>query len=159
MYSLTRRSFSAPSLPLFTRLYSSSPPSSSFKALCDPPTVQSRRVVVTGKHAISLVNAVFHSGYWVFLQKSETCAFFFFLKGLGMVSPLGCGVETTWNRLIKGESGIRALSPDDMKMNGFDKETQSYTYDQLCSKVAAIVPCGTEPHHFNEQLWLNSKVL
>lgn len=76
-----------------------------------------------------------------------------------MVTPLGCGVETTWKRLIEGDCGIRALTPQDLKMNGFDTETQSYTYDQLTSKVAAIVPCGTNPGEFNEDLWFNSKVL
>lgn len=75
-----------------------------------------------------------------------------------MVTPLGCGVETTWKRLINGESGIRALSIEDIKMNNFDKDTQSYTFDQLTSKVAAIVPCGTKPGEFNESLWLDSKV-
>lgn len=75
-----------------------------------------------------------------------------------MVTPLGCGVETTWNRLIKGESGIRALSLEDLKMNGFDRDTQSYTFDQLTSKVAGIVPSGTKPGEFNEALWLDSKV-
>lgn len=81
------------------------------------------------------------------------------LLGLGMVTPLGCGVETTWNRLIKGESGIRALSIQDLKMSGFDQDTQLYTFDQLTSKVAAIVPCGTKPGEFNEPQWLDSKVL
>ncbi|CAI9294828.1 hypothetical protein Lser_V15G34811 [Lactuca serriola] len=79
------------------------------------------------------------------------------VTGLGMVTPLGCGVETTWNRLIKGESGIRALSLEDLKMNGFDRDTQSYTFDQLTSKVAGIVPSGTKPGEFNEALWLDSK--
>ncbi|KAK1439781.1 hypothetical protein QVD17_05601 [Tagetes erecta] len=79
------------------------------------------------------------------------------VTGLGMVTPLGCGVEATWKRLIKGESGIRALSIEDLKMSGFEKNTQLYTFDQLTSKVAAIVPCGTEPGEFNESLWLDSK--
>nr|GEY48701.1 3-oxoacyl-[acyl-carrier-protein] synthase, mitochondrial [Tanacetum cinerariifolium] len=79
------------------------------------------------------------------------------VTGLGMVTPLGCGVETTWKRLIKGDSGIRALSVEDLKMSGFEKDTQSYTFDQLTSKVAAIVPCGTNPGEFNEQSWLDSK--
>ncbi|XP_024967666.1 3-oxoacyl-[acyl-carrier-protein] synthase, mitochondrial [Cynara cardunculus var. scolymus] len=79
------------------------------------------------------------------------------VTGLGMVTPLGCGVETSWKRLIKGESGIRALSLEDLKMSGFDKDTQLYTFDQLTSKVAAIVPCGAEPGEFNEALWLDSK--
>ncbi|KAF8391633.1 hypothetical protein HHK36_023939 [Tetracentron sinense] len=79
------------------------------------------------------------------------------VTGLGMVTPLGCGVETTWKRLIEGESGIRAISPEDLKMGGFDRETQMHTFNQLTSKVAAIVPCGTNRGEFNEELWLNSK--
>ncbi|EOX93408.1 3-oxoacyl-[acyl-carrier-protein] synthase isoform 2 [Theobroma cacao] len=79
------------------------------------------------------------------------------VTGLGMVTPLGCGVETTWKHLIEGKCGIRALTPDDLKMNAFDRETQMLTFDQLTSRVAAIVPCGTNPGEFNEDLWLNSK--
>ncbi|XWS31023.1 hypothetical protein CRYUN_Cryun23aG0041400 [Craigia yunnanensis] len=79
------------------------------------------------------------------------------ITGLGMVTPLGCGVETTWKRLIEGKCGIRAVTPEDLKMNAFDKETQMLTFDQLSSKVAAIVPSGTNPSEFNEELWLNSK--
>ncbi|XVF71818.1 hypothetical protein PTKIN_Ptkin12aG0070000 [Pterospermum kingtungense] len=79
------------------------------------------------------------------------------VTGIGMVTPLGCGVETTWKRLIEGKSGIRAVTPEDLKMNAFDNETQMLTFDQLTSKVAAIVPCGTNSGEFNEELWLNSK--
>ncbi|XP_057954311.1 3-oxoacyl-[acyl-carrier-protein] synthase, mitochondrial isoform X5 [Malania oleifera] len=79
------------------------------------------------------------------------------ITGLGIVSPLGCGMATTWRHLIEGKCGIRAISPEDLKMNRFDRETQLYTFDQLTSKVAAIVPCGTKPGDFNEDLWLNSK--
>src|SRR5258708_17532025 len=31
------------------------------------------------------------------------------VTGLGAVSPLGCGVETNWSRLLAGRSGIRTL--------------------------------------------------
>jgi 3-oxoacyl-[acyl-carrier-protein] synthase II len=31
------------------------------------------------------------------------------VTGLGAVSPLGCGVELIWSRLISGRSGLRAL--------------------------------------------------
>ncbi|TKY52786.1 3-oxoacyl-of acyl-carrier-protein synthase [Spatholobus suberectus] len=79
------------------------------------------------------------------------------VTGLGMVTPLGCGVDTTWKRLIDGECAVRALSLEDLKMNGFDKETQLSTFDQLTSKVAALVPTGSSPGEFSQQIWLNSK--
>ncbi|XP_058107335.1 3-oxoacyl-[acyl-carrier-protein] synthase, mitochondrial isoform X4 [Magnolia sinica] len=81
------------------------------------------------------------------------------VTGLGMVTPLGCGVETTWRRLIDGRCGIRALTPGDLKMEGFDKETTLHTFEQLVSKVAAIVPSGTDEGEFNEEIWLRSKRL
>src|SRR6266404_3343697 len=31
------------------------------------------------------------------------------VTGMGAVSPLGCGVETNWSRLLAGRSGIRTL--------------------------------------------------
>ncbi len=31
------------------------------------------------------------------------------VTGMGMVTPLGCGVETTWQRLLKGESGAKQI--------------------------------------------------
>jgi 3-oxoacyl-[acyl-carrier-protein] synthase II len=34
------------------------------------------------------------------------------VTGMGAVSPLGCGVETNWSRLLAGQSGIRLLPAD-----------------------------------------------
>ncbi|GAA0168483.1 hypothetical protein LIER_23191 [Lithospermum erythrorhizon] len=79
------------------------------------------------------------------------------VTGLGMVTPLGCGVGATWRNLIEGKCGVRAILPEDLKMDGFDEETRLYTYNQLTSKVAAVVPCGTGVGEFNDGLWLNSK--
>jgi 3-oxoacyl-[acyl-carrier-protein] synthase II len=36
------------------------------------------------------------------------------VTGLGMVSPLGCGVEITWDRLIKGQSGAGPVTHVDV---------------------------------------------
>ncbi|XP_031487257.1 3-oxoacyl-[acyl-carrier-protein] synthase, mitochondrial isoform X1 [Nymphaea colorata] len=79
------------------------------------------------------------------------------VTGLGMVTPLGCGVETSWKRLINGECGIRVLSPEDLKMNDFDQDTLSQTFQQLTSKVAAVVPTGSADGEFNEKLWIHSR--
>ena len=51
------------------------------------------------------------------------------VTGLGIVSPLGCGFEHTWKRLINGESGIRAI--------------EHFDVSDLPAKVAGIVPRGT----------------
>jgi 3-oxoacyl-[acyl-carrier-protein] synthase II len=45
---------------------------------------------------------------------------------MGAVSPLGCGVEPNWSRLIAGKSGLRALSDN--------------VVGDLANKVAGVVP-------------------
>jgi len=49
--------------------------------------------------------------------------------GMGVVCPLGIGVEQVWRRLINAESGIRAI--------------QSFDVSDLSSKVAGQIPPGT----------------
>ena len=66
------------------------------------------------------------------------------VTGLGLVTPLGCGVEVTWQRLIKGESGIGAIQ-------GFD-------VSDLPAKIAAQVPLGeTASGAFNADDWVSPK--
>ena len=31
------------------------------------------------------------------------------ITGLGLVTPIGCGVETFWSAAIRGENGVRPL--------------------------------------------------
>ena len=36
------------------------------------------------------------------------------VTGMGMVSPLACGVEASWARILKGESGARKIEKFDV---------------------------------------------
>jgi 3-oxoacyl-[acyl-carrier-protein] synthase II len=66
------------------------------------------------------------------------------VTGLGLVTPLGCGVDKTWSRLIAGESGISAI--------------QSFDVSDLPSKVAGQVPLGeTSQGLFNADDWVDAK--
>ncbi|KAF3321422.1 3-oxoacyl-[acyl-carrier-protein] synthase [Carex littledalei] len=79
------------------------------------------------------------------------------VTGLGAVTPLGCGVDLTWQRLIEGKCGIRAIRPEDLRLDCVDETTLAYTYEQLSSKVAAPVPRGIGEGEFNEEAFLQSK--
>jgi 3-oxoacyl-[acyl-carrier-protein] synthase II len=66
------------------------------------------------------------------------------VTGLGMVSPLGCGVETTWKRILKSQSGAR-------KIDTFD-------VSDLPSKIACMVPRGDGSEGtFNPDQWMEPK--
>ncbi|WP_213742259.1 beta-ketoacyl-ACP synthase II [Bradyrhizobium sp. dw_411] len=65
------------------------------------------------------------------------------VTGMGAVSPLAAGVETTWSRLLSGHSGIRRLSEDIVadlgsKIGGIvpdrkDDPTGGFDPDTVCS--------------------------
>ena len=65
------------------------------------------------------------------------------VTGMGLVTPLACGVMATWNKLIAGESGADTAS-------GFDLEG-------LRSTVACQIPRGDKPGEFDPNLWLSPK--
>ncbi|MCG5236008.1 beta-ketoacyl-ACP synthase II [Xanthobacter oligotrophicus] len=66
------------------------------------------------------------------------------VTGLGMVTPLGCGVEPTWRRLIAGESGVKAVS--------------HFEVADLACKIAANVPRGDgSDGTFNPDQWMEPK--
>ena len=66
------------------------------------------------------------------------------VTGLGMVSPLGCGIGPTWRRILDGESGAR-------KIEGFD-------VSDLPSKIACQVPRGNGSEgSFNPDQWMEPK--
>ena len=40
------------------------------------------------------------------------------VTGLGMVTPLGCGVDATWTRILDGQSGARKIETPGMSGRG-----------------------------------------
>ncbi len=66
------------------------------------------------------------------------------VTGLGMVSPLGCGVETTWKRILNSQSGARKVEHIDVS--------------DLTSQIACIVPRGDGTGGtFNPDHWMEPK--
>ncbi len=66
------------------------------------------------------------------------------VTGLGLVTPLGCGVTINWDRLIAGQSGISAI--------------QSFDVADLPAKIAGEVPPGeTAEGGFNGDDWVPAK--
>ncbi len=65
------------------------------------------------------------------------------VTGLGLVTPLGNGVKATWDRLIRSESGIRRID--------------TFNTDALTSKIAGLVPQGTESGQFNFEDYIPAK--
>jgi 3-oxoacyl-[acyl-carrier-protein] synthase II len=66
------------------------------------------------------------------------------VTGMGLVTPLGIGLERVWGRLIAGESGISAI--------------QSFDVSDLPSRVAAQVPWGDQASGlFNADDWVPPK--
>ena len=66
------------------------------------------------------------------------------VTGMGLVTPLGVGLERNWSSLIEGESGISAI--------------QSFDVADLPTKIAAQVPRGdTASGLFNADDWVAPK--
>jgi len=66
------------------------------------------------------------------------------VTGLGMVSPLACGVEPSWKRILGGESGARRI--------------ESFDVSDLTCKIACQVPRGDgSSGTFNPDQWMEPK--
>jgi 3-oxoacyl-[acyl-carrier-protein] synthase II len=66
------------------------------------------------------------------------------VTGMGMLTPLGCGVETTWARILKGESGAK-------KIDTFD-------VSDIAAKVACVIPRGDGSNGtYNADQWMEPK--
>src|SRR6201993_2783588 len=66
------------------------------------------------------------------------------VTGMGMLSPLACGVEPTWERLLKGQSGAK-------KIDTFD-------VSDIAAKIACVVPRGDGSNAtYNPDQWMEPK--
>jgi len=66
------------------------------------------------------------------------------VTGLGMVTPLACGVELTWQRLITGKSGIKRI--------------EKFDVSDIACKIAGQVPRGDgSGGTFNADDWMEPK--
>ena len=65
------------------------------------------------------------------------------VTGLGMVTPLACGVEATWRRLLAGESAAARV--------------ESFDVSDLPCQIAAQVPRGAAPDAYNPDDWMEPK--
>jgi 3-oxoacyl-[acyl-carrier-protein] synthase II len=66
------------------------------------------------------------------------------VTGMGLITPLGSGVKTNWERLIAGRSGVRSI--------------QSFDVSDLPSRIAGQVPPGdTATGGFNANDYVSPK--
>lgn len=65
------------------------------------------------------------------------------VTGIGMVSPLACGAEASWKRLIEGKSGIRKI--------------KNFEVSDLSSQIAGMVPTSSDQSEdfFNIDDWID----
>src|SRR5690242_15984601 len=66
------------------------------------------------------------------------------ITGLGLVTPLGCGVDPSWSRLIAGHSGARRI--------------EEFPVDDLSCQIGCFVPRGPLGEgKFNPNDWMEPK--
>jgi 3-oxoacyl-[acyl-carrier-protein] synthase II len=66
------------------------------------------------------------------------------VTGLGMVTPLACGVEATWQRLLAGQSGARRI--------------EKFEVSDLAAQIACQIPRGDgSDDTYNPDQWMEPK--
>lgn len=65
------------------------------------------------------------------------------ITGLGLVTPLGIGIDAVWDKLINGKSGAGAI--------------QKFDTSDLAAKIACEVPRGAGAPDFNADDWMPPK--
>ncbi|MGD9827739.1 MAG: beta-ketoacyl-ACP synthase II [Hyphomicrobiaceae bacterium] len=66
------------------------------------------------------------------------------ITGLGLVTPLGCGVDASWQRLLAGESGARRVT--------------EFEVSDIACQIACFIPRGKDgAGAFNADDWMEPK--
>jgi 3-oxoacyl-[acyl-carrier-protein] synthase II len=66
------------------------------------------------------------------------------VTGLGIVSPVGCGVDNAWSNILAGRSGVRRI--------------ETFEVDDLACQIAAVVPRGPYSEgKFEPTDWVEAK--
>ena len=66
------------------------------------------------------------------------------VTGLGMVSPLACGVEPTWKRILNGDSGAKRID--------------TFEVSDIPAQIACMIPRGDGTNGtFNPDQWMEPK--
>lgn len=66
------------------------------------------------------------------------------VTGLGIVSPLGCGVETTWSNILASKSGAQRI--------------EDFRVDDIACQIACRIPLGDYAEgKFNADEWMDVK--
>jgi 3-oxoacyl-[acyl-carrier-protein] synthase II len=66
------------------------------------------------------------------------------VTGMGIVGPLGCGVDVTWKNILDGKSGARRI--------------ETFEVEDLPCKIACVVPRGDGTNGtFNPDQWMEPK--
>ena len=70
------------------------------------------------------------------------------VSGIGLVTPLGCGAESVWARVLAGHVGVRRCTKVDEDLLA-----------ALPSHVAAEVEAGTGPGQFDIERWVPDRAV
>ncbi len=70
------------------------------------------------------------------------------ITGMGLVSPLGCDIETVWRKILNGESGIKSIA-----------NNQNIDLKDIPVTIAGMVDWGEEENLFNPLKYMQAKEL
>ena len=65
------------------------------------------------------------------------------ITGLGLVTPLGVGVEHVWSNLIAGKSGARRVT--------------EFEVSDIPCQIGCFIPRGSGPGEYNPDDWMEPK--